>query len=136
MDIMTLSKKCENVVFSIGHMFHQRDAEVLFDCLLELLKIETIKNIHIHTGFDFCYDCKTIRGRTYLVPDYHIDWDFIKRSGLGNTKIDHIEKILISTIVQGKNWTDYKYDFTYDRSDALADQTPRNFVSKIYGKFL
>ena len=136
MAILKLSKRCKNVIFSIGRMFHQRDAEVLLDCLLQLLNIETIKNIQIDTGFDFCYEWKINRGRTFLVPEHHIDWDFIKRRDLGNTKIDHIEKIVVSAIVQSKNWTEYEYELIYDRSDALNDQNLNDFVSKVYGKFV
>ena len=122
-DILKLSKKCKKVDISLGWMLHQRDAEVFFECVLAVLKIDHIKSIEFDTGLDFYHAPKKVQGRTILVSDHHINWDFIKRRRFGNTKIDHIEKFLISKSVPGvgwfrspDGWTQYNFDFIYDRS--------------------
>ena len=141
MEILRLCKKCETVVISIGWILHQRDAKVFFNCLLTLLKIESVKNIEFDTGLDFCHNPKRIQGRTFLVSDHHINLDFIKRKTFGNEKIDHIKRVLISKTVPGvgyyekgwpNGWKTYDFNFIYDRSDALILS---DFVSKFYGKF-
>ena len=131
-DILKLNKKCKTLVISLGWIKHQKDAEVFFDCLLALLKIETLTNIRFDTGYGFNHGHKRDQGRTFLVPDCSIDWDFIKRRGSGDTKIDHIEKVLVCMMVPTWSLIDYEYEFTYDRSDAL---TLSDFISKVHGKF-
>ena len=145
-DILKLSKKCENVVVSIGSILHQREAEVFFDCVLTLLKIGTIKHVEFDTQLGFYHVPKRIQGRKFLVPSHEINWDFIKRRNFGNTKIDHIQKVLINKAVPDIGWyrsgvfdehsdggTEYNFDFTYDRSHAL---TLSDFASKFYGMLI
>ena len=127
-DILKLSKKCNKVEIEIGLMHNQRDAENFFDCLLAMVQIETITSIKFTAAYA-CDRVEHIRGRTSLVFE-RINWNFIKRRGFGDTKIDHIEKVSVSMILH-LEWEEYYSELIYARSDTLS---LINFISKLHSK--